>query len=271
MRSIVQVSRAALIFIAIILCSIWSPPANASTVVRVCLNQEMQGRPTGVLSSQLLAIAGRQLPELKFEFTPLPWARCLKMAELGQFDAVLAGSFTPERAKSLTYPLKTDGTLDASKRMFNLGFVLIRRTGSKVSWDGERFTNLNGPLGAQSGYSVVEYLREQKIEVDDGNPTVQGGLRKLLAQRISGMIINPFNFEAQLRDPEFNDKLEIVTGPLIQQKPYFLILSNQFYTSHAKVAAKLWKTIEITRNSKEFARLYSKQLEELQAGLKLNP
>lgn len=257
--------------IAIILCSICSSPANASTIVRVCLNQEMHGRPTGVMSNQLLALVGRQMPELQFEFTPLPWARCLKMAELGQFDAVLAGSFTPERGKSLAYPLRTDGTLDVGKRMFNLGFVLIRRTGSKVNWNGERFANLDGPLGAQSGYSVAEYLREQKIEVDDGNPTVQGGLRKLLARRISGMIINPFNFEAQLQDPEFNGKLEIVAGPLIQKKPYFLILSNQFHTSHTKIAAKLWKTIETNRNSNEFARLYSKQLEELQAGLKLNP
>jgi polar amino acid transport system substrate-binding protein len=254
-----------------ILILAYSSSTNAMNI-QVCLNQEMQSTPTGVLSKQLMALVTRQLPDIQFEFIPLPWARCLKMAEDGKFEAILTGSYTPERDKSLAYPQKADGSLDASKRMFNLGFVLIRRTGSKVNWDGKHFSNLDGPLGAQFGYSIVEYLRKQQnVEVDDGSHTLQAGLKKLLSRRTSGFIVNPFNFERQQWDPEFNGKLEVVTGHMIQKKPYFLILSNQFYANHTDLAVKLWKAIEKSRNSSEFDRLYTKQLDELQTGLNITP
>lgn len=245
--------------------------ASAAETLRVCVNQETRGTATGEMATHLMTQVARQLPELQIEFTPLPWARCLKMAERGDFDAVLAGSHSPERAKVLSYPYKHDGSLDTSKRMFNLGFALIRRVESKLTWDGERFRHLDGPVGAQHGYSIVEYLRSQNVEVDEGSPTVLGGMRKLIARRIAGMVVNPFNFDAQLQEPEFAGKLELVADPLIQKKPYFLVLSNQFTTDRPDMPARLWKAIELARNSQDFANLYAKYLGQSQASLRLRP
>ena len=249
----------------------WAAPAYSGDVVRVCANQETTGTPTGELAAQLMTPVGRQLPELQFEDTPLPWMRCLKMAERGDFDAVLAGSYSADRAKMLAYPQKADGTVDASKRMFNLGFALIRRVGSKVTWNGSQFNHLDAPVGAQLGYSIVEYLRAQQVEVDVGSPTVISGLRKLNAGRIATMVVNPFNFEALLREPEFEGKLEMVADPLIQNKPYYLILSNAFVVAHPELAPRLWKAVETARHSAEVGSLYAKYLGQTPSGLRLKP
>jgi polar amino acid transport system substrate-binding protein len=248
-----------------------SPPALAVDRLRVCVNQETIGTPTGDMASQLMTQVGRQLPELQFELTPLPWARCLKMAERGEFDLVLAGSHSPERAKLLSYPQKADGSVDNGKRMFNLGFAMIRRVGTKIRWDGERFQHLDGPVGAQHGYSVVEYLRAQHVEVDQGSSTILSGMRKLIAGRISAMIVNPFNLDAQIHEPEFEGKLELLANPLIQKKPYFLVLSNPLNASRPEMGPKLWNAMEVARNSLEFTNLYSRYLDKAQPGLRLKP
>jgi polar amino acid transport system substrate-binding protein len=249
----------------------WAAQARAGELVRVCTNQETIGAPTGELATQLMAHVARQLPELRFEYTPLPWTRCLKMAERGDFDAVLAGSYSSDRAKSLTYPQKADGSVDASKRMFNLGFAVIRRVGSKVSWNGNQFSHLDAPVGAQLGYSIVEYLRSQQVEVDVGSPTVVNGLRKLNAGRISAMVVNPFNFEASLHEPEFTGKLEMLIDPLIQNKPYYLILANGFVAAHPEQAPKIWKAVEAARQTAEVGNLYAKFLGQTQSSLRLKP
>jgi polar amino acid transport system substrate-binding protein len=249
----------------------YAAQARAVEVVRVCTNQETIGAPTGELASQLMAHVARQLPELRFEYTPLPWSRCLKMAERGDFDAVLAGSYSSDRAKSLAYPQKADGSVDASKRMFNLGFAVIRRVGSKVTWTGNQFSHLDAPVGAQLGYSIVEYLRSQQVEVDVGSSTVISGLRKLNAGRISAMVVNPFNFDALLHEPEFAGKLEMVVDPLIQNKPYYLILGNAFVAAHPEQPPKIWKAVEGARQTAEVGNLYAKYLGQTQSGLRLKP
>jgi polar amino acid transport system substrate-binding protein len=140
-----------------------------------------------------------------------------------------------------------------------------------VQWDGERFLHLDGPVGAQHGYSVAEYLRTQEVDVDQGSSTILSGMRKLVAGRISAMIVNPFNLDAQIRDPEFDGKLELLANPLIQKKPYFLVLSNPLNASRPEMGPKLWNAMEVARNSLEFSNLYSRYLDKAQPGLRLKP
>jgi polar amino acid transport system substrate-binding protein len=256
---------------AILVAAGWAAPVRAGELVRVCTNQETIGAPTGELATLLMAQVARQLPDLRFEYTPLPWTRCLKMAERGDFDAVLAGSYSADRAKDLTYPQRADGSVDASKRMFNLGFAVVRRVGSKVNWTGSQFNHLDAPVGAQLGYSIVEYLRAQNVDVDVGSSTVISGLRKLNAGRIAAMVVNPFNFEALLHEPEFEGKLEMVVDPLIQNKPYYITLGNGFVASHPELAPRLWKAVETARQTAEVGNLYAKHLGQTQSSLRLKP
>ncbi len=243
----------------------------SAETLRACVNQETKGTPTGTLGNFLMAQVSRQLPEIQIEYTLLPWARCLKQVERGDFDMVLTGSHSAERAKSMAFPVKADGNPDPSKRMFNLGFAVIRRTGTKVVWDGERFVGLEGQVGAQTGYSVVDFLRAKQVDVDPSSPHVANALLKLVAGRIGAVVVNPFAMTGELREPEFAGKLELLGEPLIQKKPYFLILSNPLVAARPELAARLWKAVEQARNSTEFGALYAKQVEIPQAEFRLKP
>ncbi len=257
-----------LVFVVALLLGL--PGAGAAQDLRICVNEEMARNDTGRIAEELMAGVRRSLPSLRAQTTPLPWPRCLKLAELGEFDAVLVGSHSPERAKTLAYPLRADGSLDASKRMFNLGFVLVRRTGTPVSWNGERFLNLDGPIGVQRGYSVIEFLRERQLAFDDGITAVQIGLQKLLLGRVAGLLVNPFNLELDELPSELKGKIE-VAGPLIQAKPYFLILSRAYAQANPEFARRLWAAVEQARGTPEFKRSYARRLDGLQDGLNLSP
>lgn len=245
--------------------------ANAGDTVRVCTNQESTGTSTMRLAMHLMTQVRIQLPAIIFEYTALPWKRCLSKADQGEFDAVLTASYLPERAKRLIYPYNADGSLNANKRMFNLGMAMIRRVGSRVSWDGEQFVNLEGPAGVQLGYSIGEYLRAHHVEVDDGSPTVVSGLRKLSAGRIGVFVFNPFNLDAEINDASYASKLELVANPLVQKKPYFLVFSSQHNTAQPDMPSRIWSAMELARNTGAFKTLYTQQMGPALKNLDLRP
>jgi hypothetical protein len=86
-------------------------------------------------------------------------------------------------------------------------------------------------------------------------------------------VVNPFNFEALLHDPEFEGKLEMIVNPLSQNKPYFLILSKQFTAARADLGPRLWRALETACNSVEIGNLYARHLHPTatESDLRLNP
>lgn len=261
--------RAVLVFAVLAMGGLHA--THAGETVRVCTNQESTGTTTMRLAMHLMTQVRMQFPAIIFEYTALPWKRCLFKAEQGEFDAVLTASFLPERAKRLVYPHNADGSLNANKRMFNLGMAMIRRAGSSVTWDGEQFVNLDGPAGVQLGYSIGEYLRTHHVEVDDGSPTVVSGLRKLSVGRIGVFVFNPFNLDAEINDASYASRLELVTNPLVQKKPYFLIFSNQYNTAQPDMPPKIWGALELARNTGTFKTLYTQQMGPALKNLDLRP
>ncbi len=237
---------------------------------KLCYNEELASSNTRELAFGMMTRLEAKATFLKFEYVAMPWRRCLKLAESGQFDGVLSGSHSTERALSLAYPRKADGTLDTNKRMYLLGYVLVRRIGTRVEWDGQQFLNLEGPLGAQQGYSIVEHLRQMGLKVDDGAKSAQDTLQKLVLGRVAGVLINPLNasdLDAQLA---WRGKIER-TGKLVMQKPYFLILSQTFAQQQREHATQLWNLVEQIRLSDDFRALYNRQMEGVQGADRLLP
>ncbi|WP_171014016.1 transporter substrate-binding domain-containing protein [Chitinivorax sp. B] len=225
----------------------------------LCYNDELVASNTRELAFGVMARLEARLPSIKFEYNAMPWKRCLKLAETGQLDGVVSGSHSPERAKVLAYPYKPDGSLDASKRMYELGYVLVRKVGSNISYDGQQFVNLNGSLGAQQGYSIVEHLRAQGLTVDDGAKSAQDTLQKLMIGRVAGVLINPLDASDLGMHLAWRGKIERA-GKLVMQKPYFLILSQAFAQNHPELAKQLWTLTEQIRQSSDFQSLYGRQM-----------
>lgn len=240
--------------------SVWAAQGFEPVAIRICANQAL-GSPEGDNSAYVLArMAFTQLVALKPLYTLLPWQRCLNEAAAGHFDAVLAASFSPERAQSLAYPLDASGQPDASRRMFEVGYTLIKRKGSAVSWDGQRFhgtgTRPGQALGAERAYSIVQFARERGAVVEDRYPQYSSLVAALKLQRIAGLLINQQGAVSLMADPSWAQDHEI-SGPSIQPRAYFLPVTHAFAKAQPLLTAQLWDALAKARKTPEFQRHYS--------------
>lgn len=228
--------------------------------LRLCANTSM-GSPADSPSAayELMRRVQAQWPGLRVEYTLLPWSRCLQEAEEGRFDGVLAASWTAERAARLVYP-RRDDRLDEELRLFRLGYALLRRKGSGVHWDGERFvgteTRAGRALGAERGYAVVSFARERGAAVEDRFPNATSLVEALKIGRVAGVLVAQEHAAVLLRDPEFARDHEIDGGTL-QSRAYFIPVSHALWQTEPERVQRLWAVAAQVRQSAGFRQAYS--------------
>lgn len=241
------------------------PLARAAEAVpfRVCANDAL-GKLDNNNSAHVLArTALARVPELRVQMALLPWQRCLSDAANGQFDAVLAASYTAQRAQSLAYPLNAQGEPDASRRMFQVGYVLLKRKDSPVLWDGERFHHSSArpgeAIGAERGYSIVLFARDRGAVVEDRFPSYGSLIESLRIGRTAGVLINQEGAISLLSDAAWRAELEM-SGPPITPKAYYLPVSHAFQAAHPELTERLWTTLAAARQEPAFRTLFSQNL-----------
>lgn len=207
----------------------------------------------GGLNFELLTEVARRTG-VTFHYQSMPWKRCLEQLRSNQVGGAFAVSFNRERIGLGAYPGLAGAGLDPgepradpAKRMHTDTYVLVRRRGTRLDWDGKSFRNLEGRIGFQLGYSVGEFLRIQGVAVDEGSQRPDELAQKLIAGRVAGAAMGGGDATRMLRGP-LGARLEVLPVPLVE-KPYYLVLSHTLVASRPELAARLWETIEEVRNS----------------------
>lgn len=207
----------------------------------------------GGLNFELLHLVAARL-DIEFDFQSMPWKRCLEQLKANQVGGAFAVSFLPSRLEIGAYPSIAGGTqADPAKRMHVDRYVLVRRKGSPVAWDGARIRHLEGAVGVQLGYSVAELLRAQGVPVDEGSQRASELMQKLVAGRLGAAAIGGGDASMLLATP-MAERVEILPLPLIE-KPYYLVLSRALVASKPQLAGRIWKAVEEARNSAAYKKL----------------
>ena len=253
--------------LATAVCAVaWAPPLRAQTAsataptgpgtLTLCYERAdikpwRRTDDTG-LNFDLIRLAAKR-SRLDVQFVNLPWKRCLAQLQANEVQGVFAASFQTDR---LTFGAFPGGDKpDATRRLHVDRYVLVRRKGETVGWDGQQITQLQGAVGTQLGYSVANQLRDLKVPVDDGSQTATELLKKLLAGRLGAAALGGSD-AASLLAPQtaLARQLEVLPLPLTE-KPYFLMLSHQWLKSEPAMAERLWESIAAVRQSAEYQRL----------------
>jgi polar amino acid transport system substrate-binding protein len=201
------------------------------------------------LNVDLLDAVARQTG-LRFAYQSMPWKRCLELLKANAVDGAFTVSFSRERMALGVYP--GGANADPERRLHTDNYVLVRRRGSKVGWDGKSFSNIDGRIGIQLGYSVGDFLRAHDIAVDEGSQRSDELLEKLLAGRVTAAALGGATAARLMRLPQAR-VLEQLPVPLIE-KPYYLLLSHAFVARHPELAERIWKTIAQVRSSAAWRR-----------------
>lgn len=229
-------------------------PAAARETISLCFERQhvppWRDLNGGGLNFELLNLVAARL-DITFDFQSMPWKRCLEQLKANQVGGAFAVSFLPSRLDIGAYP--GGAQADPSKRMHVDSYVLVRRKGSRVDWDGKTIRNLDGAIGVQLGYSVADFLRAQKVPVDEGSQRASELMQKLLAGRLAAAAIGGGDATVLLSTP-MAEKLEILPLPLIE-KPYYLMLSRALVAARPQLATRIWKAVEEARNSAQYRKM----------------
>ena len=202
------------------------------------------------LNFDLLRLVGEHAG-VTFNFQSMPFKRCLAQLKANAVDGVFAVSFKPDRLELGEYP--GGAAPDASKRMHIDRYILLRRKGSALDWDGKALRNVDGAIGAQLGYSITDQLRSLNVTVDEGSQRSDELIRKLLAGRLAGAALGGSDARTLLDGP-YGPQIEACPIPLVE-KPYFLMLSHGLVEKQPALAQRIWSTIEQVRNSPAYNQL----------------
>lgn len=242
---------------------LWTCGVQAADVVRMAYEDKPQPpyymddstvvdaeRP-GV-SIDLVRIAAKEIG-IEVEFVRMPWVRCQKSLQMGELDAIFNSSFKEDRLQYGTYPM-IGNKPDASRRIATLNYSLYRLKGSSVTWNGKTIGGLDGPVGAQSGYSIIEDLTRMGVKTEEAQASTTN-FKKLASRRIPAVAALEFNGDFLLASGDFPE-LEKIYPPLVT-KDYFVMFSHQFYEGKRALAERLWAKIGEVRE-RDGAKLYAK-------------
>lgn len=205
-------------------------------------------RGKGLNFTMLEAVAQRS--GIRFTLQPEPWRRCQDNVRRGRVDGSFGMSWTPERAAFALYP--GGATPDPHYRMFEGGYLLVRRRGTTVAYDGQRITGLEGNLGAEPATSIAQDLRRRGYRVEDNAPDTVALLRKLASGRLGAAAIGTDQWHnLQREQPERFSSLEALPVPLVN-KPYFVVFSKPFAERRPELAQRIWENVAAVRASPEY-------------------
>ena len=230
------------------------PPPVAPAPLRLCFEsatiqpwRTAEGRG---LNFELLQHVGQQIGQ-PFAYQALPWKRCLASLQANEVDGAFAASFSPDRLEIGAYP---GGKLaDPAKRMHTDRYVLLKRKGTAVQWDGKQISHLDGTVGVQLGYSIGAQLRGWGVAVEEGNQGALALARRLMLGRVGAIAMGGSDATMLMAQPDVAAQLEELPLPLTE-KPYYLLLSHQLLDTQPELAQRIWKAIETVRNSPAYKK-----------------
>ncbi|HLO95742.1 MAG TPA: transporter substrate-binding domain-containing protein [Burkholderiaceae bacterium] len=230
-----------------------SPPP---TTLQLCAEDENSYpwllRDRSGLNMLMMRLLGQRLG-LRFEVTLLPWRRCLLSLQEGAVDGAFKASFQPERLKIGRYPMRGE-QVDTERAMLEESYHLYRLRGSAVSWDGQQINQLEGAVGAQAGFSIVAWLRQQQLPIEASAKAPDTILAMLQRGRLGAAALQTSQGDYALsRNPQYAAQIER-HGPPLVSKPYYLMLSHAFVKRFPALAERIWDGVAAVRESAEYRR-----------------
>jgi len=248
-------------FIAVILCISFGRIANAIDLKIACENKQdfptVMGNSNKILKKnpgmgvEVIYRLEKKL-NITIQIKRFPWKRCLAEMQKGNVDGLFTASYKEKRKKCGRYP-EINGQVDPSRRFTSSSYALYRLKGSDVKYDGKNFI-VKGKVGAPRGYSIVDDLKKKGLIVDE-SPNTLNDFRKLIRGRVQAVAALEMTGDYYLMvNQDLNEKIEKMQ-PLIVEKPYYFMLSHQFYNKKKVLAEQIWDTIADIRRDPGFQKL----------------
>lgn len=192
-----------------------------------------------------VALAVQQL-QLPATFHKMPWRRCLKAVADGSIDAAFAIAWTKERATSLIYPDGLPAQRPHPLRMYQIRYVIYRKKGGQIDWDGQQFSQIRNGVAAPQGYAAEKQLAELGV-LNPVNLDTASALKLVANDRLDAFVFPDNTVASVLHNHPDADRLEPMPH-FFSQTDVFLVFSPTFAQRSSAVMQALWHHQQIATN-----------------------
>lgn len=196
------------------------------------------------LSIDVIEQAAHSL-NIKIQYVRLPGKRLLHHIRANQVDGGFIFSYSHERAKYASYPIKNQ-QVDSTLHIATLDYFFYKLKDQTLEWNGKILKDKQSrPVGAHRGFSIINKLKENEIDTLEVQ-TTEKLFEMLKKKRLAAVAI-----QSNIADSYINEKkianIERIEPP-ISTKYYYLIFSHQFTKDNPKLARDIWQTIGTIRD-----------------------
>lgn len=196
--------------------------------------------PDGSGQAQELLRRASALQPVRIQNVVKPRYQCMQQLRSGEVDAMLA-AFIEDRTEYGAYPMK-DSQPDTSRAVGDLNFMVSRRHGGKVDWDGMQFVNLGRqPVGTQPGLLHVALLRQLNVVIDDSAGSPEQVFAMLAQNRVAAVVTQQGEGEALIAR-KYKGEIDMLPKPF-QVTPMYLLVNKAFYQKHQPQIDAYWDAI----------------------------
>ncbi|NGZ82782.1 substrate-binding periplasmic protein [Duganella aceris] len=217
--------------------------AAAPLVVKMCVFDHPfppMTNPDGSGQAQELLRRASALQPVRIQNVVRPRFQCMEQLRSGEVDAMLA-AFIEERTSYAAYPMK-EAQPDPGRAVGDLNFMVSRRHGGKVDWDGQQFVELGRqPVGTQPGLLHVSLLRQLNVVIDDSAGSPDQAFAMLAQNRVAAVVTQQGEGETLIAR-KYKGEIEMLPKPF-QVTPMYLLVNKAFYQKHRAQIDAYWDAI----------------------------
>jgi len=205
--------------------------------------------PDGSGQAQELLRRASKLQPVLIQNIVAPRFQCMEQLRTGAVDAMLA-AFIEERTAYSAYPMK-DASADATHAVGEVNFMVSRRQGGKVDWDGKQFVGLGRqPVGTQPGLLHVSRLRQLGVVIDDSGSSPEQVFAMLAQSRVAAVVTQQGEGELLIAH-KFRGEIEMLPRPF-DATPVYLVVNKIFYRQHQAQIDAYWAVLPQVRQSPDY-------------------
>jgi polar amino acid transport system substrate-binding protein len=232
-------------------------------ILRLCVDERPQlpfitpeGKGT---AGELIRMAASQ-SGMEVTFHGAPISRCREEIRAGVADGFATAPYTPSLLTFMSYPM--DGAEpDKARAIMVARAMIFRRRGSPLEWDGRQFKNRSLPVLVPFGAAMLlDRMQSLGVPHDDKGKTLEMNFSKLAAQRGDAAVGSEYAGMALMAQARFTGQLDMLPIPFSEQ-PYFLGVSNTYYSTHPAAMERLWDAIGRIGRSAAYREYYQKAVD----------
>lgn len=173
------------------------------------------------------------------EFTVVPWARALWMAQHGEADGVFATIKTPEREQTLSF---------SNESLIPLSAVFFVKKGNPIQYHGDlnSMANFNIGLLRQGSYGVEfdNAIKTGVLKNPDFTTDTLTNIKKLVTGRIELMAGDRIGTLYLLQQNKLLDQVSVLSPEISTSASYLAFNKNKDYTSTRDAIDKAIKSMK---------------------------